>query len=472
MKLKTLLFYGSVALSVAGCIQNDIPDPVVPPPAPTPYSIVEDFESGTKTAYATDCVQLTTGKWTFSDALIGTLATDAKNGAKSVRLRNGYLGMNFDITGLNTLYIKHAKFGSDGTSTWQLLMSTDGGKTYSQLGANITETSTVLVTDSFKVTATGKIRFQIKKAGTTRINLDDITFKGTGDPGLTIGATDTAPKDTTNTGTVTPGRGTPIAGADAPPASGDNSNLLMGNLSGAQASVVMPENYLIDQHYYTESYSMTRGEPNWVSWHLDASNITGAASRQDNFAAFTGLPSGWYQVQNNSYTGSGFDRGHNCPSGDRTSSTDANSATFLMANMIPQAPQNNQQTWEGLESYLRTQVLSGNEVYIIMGSYGSGGVGSASASIVTTINGGKVNVPSNVWKVAVILPVGNGDLGRVTAATRVISVNTPNINSINPDWKQYIVTVRDIEKATGYNLLSALPQSVQDAVETKKDTGN
>lgn len=474
MKLKALLFYSALVLSLASCIQNDIPDPTPPPVVvtPTPYSIVEDFESGTKTAYAIDSVQLTTGKWTFSDALIGTLATDAKNGAKSVRLRTGYLGMNFDITGLNTLYIKHAKFGNDATSTWQLLMSTDGGKTYSQLGTNITETSTTLVTDSFKVTATGKIRFQIKKAGTTRINLDDITFKGTGDPGLIIGSTDTAPKDTTNTSTVTPGRGTPVAGADAPPASGDNSNLLMGNLSGAQATIVTPENYLINQNYYTQSYSMSRGTPNWVSWHLDASNITGAATRQDNFAAFSGLPAGWYQVQNNSYTGTGFDRGHNCPSGDRTSSVDANSATFLMTNMIPQAPQNNQQTWEGLESYLRTQVLSGNEVYIIMGSYGSGGVGSVSTSVVTTINGGKVNVPSNVWKVAVILPVGSGDLSRVTAATRVIAVNTPNINSINTDWKQYIVTVRDIENATGYNLLSALPQAVQDAVETKKDSGN
>ena len=326
--------------------------------------------------------------------------------------------------------------------------------------------------DSFKVATTGKIRFQIKKAGTTRINLDDITFKGTGDPGLIIGATDTAPKDTTNTTNVTPGRGTPVAGVDAPPASGDNSNLLMGNPSGAQSSLVFAENYLIDQHYYIESYSMTRAEPNWVCWHLDASNFTGAVTRQDNFAAFNGLPSGWYQVQNNSYTGSGFDRGHNCPSGDRTSSTDANSATFLMTNMIPQAPQNNQQTWEGLESYLRTQVLSGNEVYIIMGSYGSGGVGSASAATVTTINGGKVNVPSNVWKVAVILPTGNGDLNRVSAATRVIAINTPNINTINADWKQYIVTVRDIERATGYNILSNLPQAVQDAVEIKKDSGN
>jgi endonuclease G len=74
--------------------------------------------------------------------------------------------------------------------------------------------------------------------------------------------------------------------------------------------------------------------------------------------------------------------------------------------------------------------------------------------------------------VAVILPVGDNDISRVSSSTRVIAINTPNINSINSDWKNYIVTVRDIESATGYNLLSALPQSVQDAIETKKDTGN
>jgi endonuclease G len=73
--------------------------------------------------------------------------------------------------------------------------------------------------------------------------------------------------------------------------------------------------------------------------------------------------------------------------------------------------------------------------------------------------------------VAVILPVGNNDISRVAAGTRVIAVNTPNVQSINTDWTQYIVTVRDIEKATGYNLLSNLPQAVQDAVETQKDAG-
>lgn len=472
MKLKSLLLYSVLAVTVAGCSKKTHEIiPVLPPPPPKPYSITEDFESGTKAAYKLDTIQLATGKWAFNDALIGATAADVKNGTKSVRLRNGYIAMDFDIAGLTTLYIKHAKYGNDASSTWQLLISTDAGVTYAQLGNDITETGTTLVTDSFKVTATGKVRFQIKKTGTTRVNLDDITFKGTGDPEITVGAPDTNPTDSTGTGTVMPGRGTPTAGVDAPPASGDNSDLLMGNPSGAQATIVMGNNYLIDQHYYTESYSMAKAGPNWVSWHLDASNFTGAVRRQDNFAAFTGLPTGWYEVQNNSFSGSGFDRGHNCPSGDRTSSTDANSSTFLMTNMLPQAPNNNQKTWEGLESYLRAQVLSGNEVYIIMGAYGSGGVGS-NGGVSTSINGGKVNVPSNIWKVAVILPVGNGDLSRVSLSTRVVAINTPNVNTINPDWKQYLVTVRDIEKATGYNLLSTLPQAVQDAVETKKDSGN
>jgi len=120
---------------------------------------------------------------------------------------------------------------------------------------------------------------------------------------------------------------------------------------------------------------------------------------------------------------------------------------------------------------LRTQTVERYEVYIIMGSYGQGGVGSVSTATVNSINGGHVVVPANVWKVAVLIPVGNGDISRISSTTRVIAVNTPNINSINSDWTKYIVTVRSIEQATGYNILSALPQSVQDAVEVKVDPG-
>jgi len=199
MKFKNILIYSGFIgiLSLAACSKKTsmTDDPVNPPKPPVAYAITETFESGTKGAYALDSVQLLTGKWTFSDGLIGNLPADAKNGAKSVCLRTGYLSMNFDVTGTQMLYISHAKYGTDANSTWQLLASSDGGKTYAQMGSAITETSTTLVTDSFKVTTTGKIRFQIKKAGTTRINIDDIIFKGTGDPGITVGTPDTDPSD-------------------------------------------------------------------------------------------------------------------------------------------------------------------------------------------------------------------------------------------------------------------------------------
>ncbi|MEO6523486.1 MAG: DNA/RNA non-specific endonuclease [Mucilaginibacter sp.] len=281
--------------------------------------------------------------------------------------------------------------------------------------------------------------------------------------------------DTTGSGTATP-PATITVGPDAPPANGDNSNLLFGNPSGAGTSITTDkDNYLINTGYYVESYNSTKLEPNWVSWHLDNTNTTNVTKRLDNFAAYAGLATlGFTAVQSNSYspaTTYGFDRGHNCPSADRTSSVAANTATFLMINMIPQAPNNNQQTWGNLEDYLRSLTASGNEVYIVMGSYGTGGIGSVGTTAVSKIGTLGINVPSNVWKVALVLPKGDGDVARVTSTTRIIAVNTPNINSISSNWKLYITTLADIETKTGYSLFSVLPKSVHDALATKVDPG-
>ncbi|RFZ92427.1 DNA/RNA non-specific endonuclease [Mucilaginibacter conchicola] len=476
---KLLIIYLSVVLVVAGCRKDNSPQQPTDngtgteTPALTPYTIVEDFETGTKTAYAAADVQIKTGIWNFNDALLGNLAADVKNGAKCVRLRTGDITMKFDISHLKQIKISHARYGNDDASTWQLMISVDGGATYTQLGATVNETGSTLVTSTFAINTVQPVRFRIQKTGTARVNIDDITFEGAGDPGIVVGADPGDGDNGSGDGDNGSGTGTPAsergvtAGIDAQPTTGDNSNMLFGNPSNATTSTAMADNYLMDQSYYVESYSATRGTPNWVSWHLDANTANNAAPRVDNFAGFIGLPADFYHVESNSYQNSGFDRGHNCPSADRTSSANANSATFLMTNMIPQAPQNNQQTWANMENYLRDQVKAGNEVYVIMGSYGMGGTGSKGA--VNKINNDKVTVPSNVWKVAVIIPNGNSDISRVTSSTRVIAVNTPNINTTNSDWKQYRVTVRSIEAATGYNLLSALPQSVQDAVETTTD---
>ncbi|RKR84449.1 endonuclease G [Mucilaginibacter gracilis] len=292
--------------------------------------------------------------------------------------------------------------------------------------------------------------------------------------------------DTSGTGSATTPVTIPV-GNDAPPTSGEDSNNFLGNPTPASTDVVVnKDDYLINQGYYVESYSSTRETPNWVCWHLDKTSI-GGTKRSDAFAAYAGLPSAFFAVQSDSYNYAtyGFDRGHDCPSADRTSSLTANKATFLMTNMIPQAPQNNQQTWGNLEDYIRTQVNSnGMEAYIIMGSYGTGGTGlygTFSTIKYSKYTNEAVNVPSYVWKVAILIPSSTGDLSRITASSKIIAVNTPNINSINADWTQYITTVNAIEAASNastgatagqkINLFGALPADVKAALKAKTGDG-
>ena len=247
-----------------------------------------------------------------------------------------------------------------------------------------------------------------------------------------------------------------------------DSHLALGNPSGATTNAAYPSNYLLSKSQYALSYNRDKGKANWVSWHLSSAWV-GSTPRQDNFAPDATLPSGWYRATSTSYTGSGFDRGHNCPSADRTGSVADNSATFLMTNMMPQAPQNNQRTWAGLETYCRTLINAGNEVYVICGSYGTGGTGSAGYK--TTLDAGRIAVPNRCWKVVVVLPEGSSDAGRVTTGTRVIAIDTPNDNALNTNWGVYRTSVNAIESATGYDILSAVSAAVQDVVEARTDAG-
>jgi endonuclease G len=229
-------------------------------------------------------------------------------------------------------------------------------------------------------------------------------------------------------------------------------HLVLGNPSNATTDVNNPTNYLLSKSQYVMSYHRDRGIPNWVAWHLDTSWI-GSTPRQDDFRPDVTLPAGWYQVQSSDYSGSGFDRGHNCPSGDRTNSIATNSATFLMTNMMPQAPDNNQGPWEQLEEYERTLANAGNELYIYAAGAGQGGVGSNGAA--NTVATGHVVVPAFTWKIIVVLPNGDNDADRVGKTTRVIAVIMPNVQGIrSTPWQNFKTNVREVEKLTGLNFFT------------------
>ncbi|CAN5443742.1 hypothetical protein BH10ACI1_BH10ACI1_17140 [soil metagenome] len=239
--------------------------------------------------------------------------------------------------------------------------------------------------------------------------------------------------------------------------------LLLGNPSNATPDVANENNYLMFKEQYSLSYNRSKGTVNWTAWRLDSTWI-GSAPRQDDFRPDPNLPAGWYQVTDTDYVGSGYDRGHMCPSGDRTRSIPDNSATFFMTNMVPQLAANNQGPWEDLESYCRTIAGQGNEIYIFSGPVGNVG----------TIAGGRVVVPQVTWKVVLILPNGTNDLSRVNKGTRAFGIIVPNQTSggvnINDLWRKYRVTVNSVEVLTGYNFFSNVPKNTQQIIERRKDT--
>ena len=243
------------------------------------------------------------------------------------------------------------------------------------------------------------------------------------------------------------------------PAAGENP-LLLGNPTNAVSDIANENNYLMQKPQYSLSYNRSRATANWVAWRLDSSWI-GTTPRQDDFRPDLSLPNGWFQVQSSDYNGSGYDRGHMTPSGDRTRSIPDNSATFFMTNIVPQLAANNQGPWEEFESYCRTLAQAGNEIYIVSGVVGNLG----------TIAGGRVVVPQYTWKVALVLPNGANDLQRINKGTRTIAIVVPNFPplDINAPWRNFRTSVDSVEALTGYNFFSNVPKNTQELIERRRD---
>ena len=89
------------------------------------------------------------------------------------------------------------------------------------------------------------------------------------------------------------------------------------------------------------------------------------------------------------YRGSGYDRGHNVPAGDMTSERGM-AQSFSLANMMPQARQNNQGIWaKRVEEPTRMYIKRAQgDVYVFTGSIGHAG----------SIGKSKVTIPSHLYK--------------------------------------------------------------------------
>ena len=234
-------------------------------------------------------------------------------------------------------------------------------------------------------------------------------------------------------------------------------HLPFGNPSNATVDPGNENNYLLVGEGSVISYNNARGTANWAAWRTTRDDL-GDSLRRPNFYPDPRLPRWYKRIGHFDYSGGGYDRGHLVPSADRFGDRRLNAETFMMTNIVPQNKTLNQYPWNDFEQHIRAEVRKGFDAYQISGVYGEAGQLKD-----------KITVPTNCWKVVVLLKRGK-DPASIDANARVLAVDMPNQRDLaHEKWEPFRTTVRAIEQRARLDLFSTLPRDLQQELETRTE---
>lgn len=199
----------------------------------------------------------------------------------------------------------------------------------------------------------------------------------------------------------------------------------------------------------TVSFNSDMHVPNWVAWKLTASMTEGGVSREN---AFYNDPDVAGCAETYDYSYSGYDRGHMTPAGDMKWSREAMHGTFSLANICPQAHSLNSGSWKKLEEKCRIWAKADSAIIIVCGPI-------LTDNIREYIGDTRVAVPKRFFKV-ILAPYAN--------PARGIGFIMPN-DKVAGGMQAAAVSIDDVEKATGLDFFSALPDEIETEVEKQCD---
>ena len=214
---------------------------------------------------------------------------------------------------------------------------------------------------------------------------------------------------------------------------------------------VMPEEkqgQIIQHTGYTLSYDAKNKTPQWVAWELTNEETRGKEERTNDFQPDPQVIG--TQVVTFDYSGSGYDRGHMAPAGDMKWSKQAMQESFYMTNICPQDHHLNTEDWNDLEMKSREWARRYGKVYIACGPIYKGIRNEY-------IGEHRVKVPDAFFKVILI------DDARKSYALGFLFENKAGERPL----KEYLVSVDEIERITGMDFFSILPDEVENRLEAE-----
>lgn len=197
---------------------------------------------------------------------------------------------------------------------------------------------------------------------------------------------------------------------------------------------------------FTVDFNPKNKTPNYVAWVLQGNETEGGSSRSNKFWTDTELDG---CPDTRDYSRSGYDRGHMCPAGEQKWSDEAMHHSFVMANICPQKHELNTGAWKTLEDKERVWAKRDSAIVIVAGPI-------YDSTDKETIGQNKVRVPSAFFKVL---------LAPYTTPMRAIGFVYPNMKC-EGNMASYAVTVDDVEKMTGFDFFAALPDDIENDIES------
>ena len=214
---------------------------------------------------------------------------------------------------------------------------------------------------------------------------------------------------------------------------------------------VMPEEkqgQIIQRTGYTLAYDAKNKTPQWVAWELTDKETRGKEERTNDFQPDPEVIG--TKVVTYDYSGSGYDRGHMAPAGDMKWSKQAMQESFYMTNICPQDHHLNTEDWNDLEMKSREWARRYGKVHIVCGPIYKGIRNEY-------IGEHRVKVPDAFFKVILI------DDARKSYALGFLFENKAGERPL----KEYLVSVDEIERITGMDFFSVLPDNLEDRLEAE-----
>lgn len=212
------------------------------------------------------------------------------------------------------------------------------------------------------------------------------------------------------------------------------------------------DEWLIRYQAMTVSFNRETHQPNWVAWELLRSETDGESTRSDA-AGFSPDPNVPGCARTTDYTHSGYDRGHMAPAADMKWSAPAMNQSFLMTNICPQAGELNRGTWSKLEEKCRQKAMADSAIVIVCGPIFTKG------KALRRIGDTGVAVPDSFFKV-ILSPYAD--------PPTAIGFIMPN-GEVPGGMQTHAVPVDKVEEVTGYDFFSALPDELEDKLESTCD---